>query len=550
LEILENVAPSSIHKIKKEEGEPEEFKAIERISGKRKSPTSDNSFNSPANQFALSTGDSVIDELLGGGVRRGCLTEIVGESSSGKSQLGMQTAVFTAIGLAPISAQDDFISEEDDDLYEALGGRGIRSKSETGCVAILNSGGAAVGRMMIRRMVELTNFLVEERWKLGNEKREASQTLKRRKTNSAEEDEKAGLFREDGKRSSLEEAQQMAKARLLDNIKLCSPKDYESLEHTVSYFLPALIEGIRQQGKAPLTLVILDDLPTMLIEEGDSINQKEHTLRRSRFVCEIADRLKRLSVTEGGSNLNSAVAILVMNQVVDAMARNKKLFLPLLLPTADPEDNDDEISEGPPPLSSAFQDGFFNGLLASADERSIADAREDIAQGKDEEEAINRVSSTSKMAALGYSWVNCINVRIMLTRTKRIYKRKGNEKVTIRRAVSVINPFAKAGQGWHPHVEYAVLPEGLKSISTLQSGSKATNIDDEEAMWSSVDANLEPADVNALIDREEQSKQATDEEEAYWAVHSDFDDDIELPLVLYSERKPCIIECITIDDIQ
>lgn len=41
----------------------------------------------------LTTGDEIIDETLGGGIRAGCITEIYGVASSGKTQLAMQLAL-------------------------------------------------------------------------------------------------------------------------------------------------------------------------------------------------------------------------------------------------------------------------------------------------------------------------------------------------------------------------------------------------------------------------------------------------------------------------
>jgi hypothetical protein len=433
----------------------------------------------------------------------------------------MQTAVFTAVGFLPSAEEKGRGSSEgDDELYEALQGRGIRPRSQTGSVVILNSGGIAVGRMMTRRMLNLCDSLVAERWRQSTE---GSQTEAKRPKRSLVKEEETGLFREDS-RSSLKEAQQMARTRL-NNIKLCSPTDYESLDHILVYILPALIEDIRQHGRAPLSLIILDDLPSLLIEEGVSTSQKEFTLRRSRIVCEIADRLKRLAMA-GGELVTSAAAIMVMNQVVDAMARNK-VFLPLLLPKAW---TNHQRPDGSPPLSSAFQDGYFNGILASADIKTLTEARIDFANGRDEEEAISRVSATSKVAALGYSWVNCINVRIMLTRTRKTVRRNGNDKLAVRRAVCVINPFAKAGQGWDPHVEYVVLPEGVRSLSTLPPEAilPTGSLDEEDALWSSFDADFKPNDTEEVVDSIEQARLDI-EDEYLWALGSDLDDDLELP---------------------
>lgn len=428
----------------------------------------------------------------------------------------------TAVGfLASSELLGGGSNEPDDELFEALRGKGIRPKSQIGSVIILNSGGAAVGRMMTRRMIKLSDSFVAERWRQSTE---GSQTDTKRARKDPVKEEDPGLFREES-RSSLEEAQRMARDRL-NNIRLCSPTDYESLDHTLSYIVPAMINDIRHNGRAPLSLIILDDLPSLLIEEDLSTSQKEFTLRRSRIVCETADRLKRLSMA-GNESTACAAAIIVMNQVVDAMAKNK-VFQSILLPKAWTRH---QRSEGCPPLSSAFQDGFFNGILASADIRTLTDARVDFANGRDEEEAISRVSATSKVAALGYSWVNCINVRIMLSRTRKTIRRNGSDRVAVRRAVSVINPFAKAGQGWDPHVEYVILAEGVRSLYCMPCNFvlHANGLQDEEALWSSFDADLKPIDTEEVVGSIEQATMDI-EDDYLWALgSSDLGDDLGLP---------------------
>lgn len=59
----------------------EEIAISEKAAGKRKSSPHLDVISSqpPSRCFSLSTGDVEMDALLGGGIRRGCLTEIVGE---------------------------------------------------------------------------------------------------------------------------------------------------------------------------------------------------------------------------------------------------------------------------------------------------------------------------------------------------------------------------------------------------------------------------------------------------------------------------------------
>lgn len=81
LNILED-AQGCHYKGEEFDSDSEEIGLSEKSAGKRKSiSTSLDMFPSPAlsRSFTLTTGDTEMDTLLGGGIRRGCLTEIVGE---------------------------------------------------------------------------------------------------------------------------------------------------------------------------------------------------------------------------------------------------------------------------------------------------------------------------------------------------------------------------------------------------------------------------------------------------------------------------------------
>lgn len=445
----------------------------------------------------------------------------------------MQTAVFTALGLLPLEEKQDGDDDGDswssshlaeDSLYDALRGCGIRPRSDIGGVAILNSGGHAIGHIMIRRMMELTHSLIEERWNRARRSVQGS-TKRPRRSSSNSHYSSGGVFRKDGnKRSSLEETQHMAKTRLLENIYLASPRDYESLEHALSYILPALIDQLHTKGKAPIKLIIIDDLPQLLVDEGEALKQRDYTLHRSRQLCEISDRLKRFNSLLQYSLPCSALAILVMNQVVDTFARNHEALLPLLEEQAW-SDHRPWLTSGPPPLSSAYQEGYYNGILASADIKVMKEVRAHKAinvEVENNEEDIKRVSNSTKMAALGYSWVNCINVRIMLTRTKQSIICTDGSKYNIRRAVSVLNPFAIAGHGWDPHVNYVVQKSGVKALSRLDSQDAADSKEysDEDRLWSSFDVNFKPDDLHFVIDQQEQFRQDQKDDDELWAALS------------------------------
>ena len=420
--------------------------------------------------------------------------------------MGIQTAVFAALGLAPLGGQALApLKDGHNDLYAALRGHGIRPLSRAVSVAVLNSGGSAIGQMMTRRMVELTDLLVEERW-TSRQADDSTSTVRPPRS------QRSGVFQKEADAYSLEETQQLAREQLLSNIHLASPTDYESLEHAVSYALPALSDQLQRQAKARLGLVVVDDLPELLIDEADAScdSQRGWTVRRSRMVCEISDRLKRLAV-HCASPTSPPAAIMVMNQVVDTFARNHDVLLPLLTQT--PQEHN-VAHAGPTPLSSALQDGFFNGVMASVDVDAIRGVQRALAQSASvDDETVKRVCSTTKMAALGHSWVNCINVRILLARTRQTVGTQ-DQSLVVRKAVSVLNPFARAGDGWEPSVEYVIqrrgftaicdrhVPPGSSGRSSVYGGLAHESFD-EEQLWSSMGADITAADLSSLMDSEE-----------------------------------------------
>ncbi|PWN52532.1 hypothetical protein IE53DRAFT_385008 [Violaceomyces palustris] len=127
----------------------------------------------------LSTGEAGLDRILRGGFRKGCLTEVVGESASGKTQLVLQTAVYAALGLCILEERRDgtcrwdFEDDDDDDvaptsLRQALRGVGMvpsEMDSTNGQgVAIVTSQGERSGFSLVERLKEIAVHAVRKRW--------------------------------------------------------------------------------------------------------------------------------------------------------------------------------------------------------------------------------------------------------------------------------------------------------------------------------------------------------------------------------------------------
>ncbi|CEH15006.1 DNA repair protein RHP57 [Ceraceosorus bombacis] len=108
----------------------------------------------------LSVGDDTLDDLLGGGVRCGMLTEVVGESSSGKTQLLLQLAAATALGPPDESGEAD--------PWALSGG-----------VAIMTPNGRAGAYAIVKRLSEIGDALVRR-----SLRRRAYRATKRRRYDS------------------------------------------------------------------------------------------------------------------------------------------------------------------------------------------------------------------------------------------------------------------------------------------------------------------------------------------------------------------------------
>lgn len=194
----------------------------------------------------------------------------------------------------------------------------------------------------------------------------------------------------------------LAPSDLLDHILSHSVENITLLEHALNYKLPHILRarnGLSQTqhaangaaGKArllvkPIRLLIIDSI-TALIRgaEGNYANSTSMGLtERSRHLCAVADRLKHLA-TEFG------LAVLVINQVSDVFARP-----PVQSSTPTAPSSSQMLSQfytdGPePPMLYATQSRWFSGQTATL----------------------------QKEASLGIVWANAVNVRVMLSQTKR-----------------------------------------------------------------------------------------------------------------------------------
>lgn len=442
--------------------------------------------------------------------------QLPASSSSGKTQLLLQTALYTALGLAsdPLQQFEASHAAEASIVFRALKGYGMKERGARSSIAILTPDGSGAGLMMTRRLCEMCDYAIRERW-YGMRAQQAKQCETQQQQEPSDRPTfGAGRFHDpddvevvDELVVDLERLIAISKALLLKNVHFLSIKSYDEVDHAISYMLPALADQLASTTQSPLQLIILDDLPAMLLG-AEPAGQMQRAVHRSQMICELSDKLRRLALYCAGpaGHESSAAAIVLGNHVVDSFERTKELAIPVLRSIWEKSQRHSSSGEGyalfdaagdPPPLQADQQELFFSGVLSSAHPTLLGRARSRAVfrqgggpTGKmSEEEIWNSVASGLKMAALGYQWANCISVRLMLHRTaKRIdwarvqdgsmkpledwedeegYEEDEKERQkmhNVRRAVLIKSPFVQSGALYEPSVDFVVLGRGIRSV--------------------------------------------------------------------------------------
>jgi DNA repair protein RAD57 len=235
---------------------------------------------------------------------------------------------------------------------------------------------------------------------------------------------------------------------LLDNIHINSFCSVEDMEHALAYTVPAYIERLRdtpvppeadgdgarpqrvKSSPLPIRLLVIDSVTAPLRTEFEPSSPAMFS--RSKALASLADQLHRLANTY-------QLAVLVVNQVTEVFTRNappsnNASHAPLSTPPLPP--NDVPMGHGypwPSELAYDVQSRFFSG----------------------------QTPNLSKAASLGLAWANCINTRVILSRTnrRRGAAQEGGAQEDIRRATLVFSPFAERAS-----VDYVIDSEGFRSL--------------------------------------------------------------------------------------
>lgn len=304
----------------------------------------------------VSTGVACLDTCLGGGFAKGMVSELVGESSTGKTQLVLHTAAATALGLASSDASTSILH----------GGQGCS-------VALMTTHGQSSARHMVHRMAQMAEELVKD----------------------ADDTAPPALV-------------DHARELVLRNVSIACTFTWESAEHVLCYTLLGLGARLEETKVPPLALLAVDSIPPLLQEDsldpGVRPTGAAHTVRAARLHA-LAEWLKRLAA----GATHAPIAVLVVNHVSDAFEHDKAYVRQALaqgtLPYT-PSQTDAPTgwmdTAHVLPLPYAAQAAHFSGLLASVPAASPLAPRV-------------RLDEDLKSAQLGLVWSNCINARYLLS---------------------------------------------------------------------------------------------------------------------------------------
>lgn len=307
---------------------------------------------------ALSTGDAQLDHCLGGGLPRGMLTEIAGESASGKTQFVLFTAACVALGL---------VSDGDDSASFLQDGRGHY-------VAVVCTSGRSNARHMVDRLLQMGESLLQER-----------------------------VADSPAKEATIERGLQV----LLGNVSIACAATFDDVEHVLCYTLPGLIARADALER-DIALVALDSVPPLLQEDALDVDSAPagvapHTWKAAKLQS-LAAWLKRIAICGGPRSQRRAVV--VVNHMSDAFANDKALVHgALALDQGMPAEESSVL-----PLQYAPQAAHFSGLLGSLPSHEStggAPARVPPHRFSMEDDL--------KTAQLGLVWANSINARCLIT---------------------------------------------------------------------------------------------------------------------------------------
>nr|ODO04383.1 hypothetical protein L204_00742 [Cryptococcus depauperatus CBS 7855] len=360
----------------------------------------------------ISMGDEGLDECLGGGLRRGCLYEITGESSAGKSHFILHLAICTQLSSLTASP---------------------------GSCLILNS----EHEVSTERLVQLARPILEKHDSISTD-------------NSGIE---------------LDSRLKM----LTDNVLARRVSDIDALEHALSQPVPALLEARNRPSQLsafrqakPIRLLVIDSITALLRGNDPEVGANSGStasltlIQRSKHLCTITDLLKSLAVTYD-------MAVVVINQVSDVFSYSIRSSSPVYatppssaLNQTQPFGPEMSTRDGEePPMLYARQARWFNG------QSNVLNKKASL--GIVWANAVNvriMLSRTARRRLLYQSDLRPAKRRhadedpVQDEQARLETKVNDAQPTLIRRMHVVFSPFAPSGT-----VDYAITPSGIHSLA-------------------------------------------------------------------------------------
>ncbi|KAM0788218.1 hypothetical protein ACM66B_001375 [Microbotryomycetes sp. NB124-2] len=420
----------------------------------------------------ITSGDNGVDALLGNGIPLGTLTEIAGQSASGKSHLCLQLA---------LTAQ--FPSS----LGGVLGGTLFISSE---------------GIMPSSRLLELARHAVSSLPPDGGE------------------DDAASPW------------------DFLDNVHTEKAQDVETLESLLSYIAPAAIERVNtasangtilpntsgqqltRQGRRPplpIKLVIVDSIAAPFRVSHATTNSAGFGARAKEFGS-IGLQLKRLAHVYD-------CAVVVVNQISDAFIR-PAMTLPIdfVSRTTSPSTRTTTPAASSPRMADGSQPQ--QAQMPAHEQNYLPENMYSRYQTK---HFSGQTVGFPSVAALGHSWSNVVNTRVMLRRGKKrrrievggqeggnvqaVADERGDDLVLVRHMSLVFSPFAERAS-----LEYIIDESGVRSLEMPRRresmwrgdtgdgrGASEQNQEEEQeeelALWAAVEQDINEKVLDQVPDR-------------------------------------------------
>ena len=359
-----------------------------------------------------------LDDLLGGGIKRGTVIDLAGDSSSGKTQLVLQLILRATLGLATVSSAShrQSGSSSSDPARSTIIPAPKFDQAES--VVLFLAGPKTAGLQVTNRLRSMLyasygfseNAVRSQAWR---PRKEDSPTITQKRQRDASEN-----FSEPVTLAALASIAD----RMFSNLHISFIPTIEHLQHMLTSDLRLLKERLATTN-APLGLIILDNLPSVLSVSQDSTFQG--MMQRSRVISEMFTNLKELSAPApawrnqalpSSLGLQMGSAVLVINHLASGQTAARAHLIDRGLRS----ERDSSILKAAATPNYETQAFYSSGLQSTL--YCLARNTEDHSAAADmlsENTDHDPLASTPKVAQGGPAWTSAVNARIILLRSSQ-----------------------------------------------------------------------------------------------------------------------------------